>query len=163
MQPFTYAAVTAAATGAALFLWFLLNLMRVRRMDLRRTIEAELVLGDCRWKLQGLIDSGNDLKDPLTGRPVCIIDRQLGQRMLEETGDEVVVETRYRAIPYRAVGTERGVLEGFRIDALFLSDGFMIKNPVIAFCEEKHFRGDHRDTEILLPASLLERGVYGDL
>ncbi|MBR4020600.1 MAG: sigma-E processing peptidase SpoIIGA [Firmicutes bacterium] len=165
LSPLTYVSVTAAATGAALFLWFLLNILKTRRMDGRRIIETELILGTARWKLQGFIDTGNDLTDPLTGGPVCIVDRMLGQRMMKEAGGTDLAETRYRAIPYRAVGTEQGILDGFRMDAISFPDGFTVKNPVIAFCEEGHFRGKQGESEnqILLPASLLERGIYGDL
>lgn len=169
LPPLSYTAVTAAATGAALFLWFLLSIFKTRRMEVRRTMETELVLGAMRWRLQGLIDSGNDLTDPLTGRPVCIVDQLLGQQLIAEAGGEILAKSRYRAIPYHAVGTERGVLDGFRIDAISFSDGFTVKNPVIALCEEGHFRGKQGEsdtmskTQILLPASLLERGIYGDI
>ena len=164
LPPFTYAAVTAAAASAALFLWFLLHIARTRRMEMRRNTEVELVLGENRWKLQGLIDSGNDLTEPFTGRPVCIVDRQLGQKMIAvaEARGSLVTETRYTGIPYRAVGTQTGILEGFRMDAICFPDGFSVKHPVLAFCEEEHFRGKQGETEILLPASLLERGIYGD-
>ena len=103
------------------------------------------------------------MTDPLTGKPVCIIDRALGQRLLEEADCFSEAETRFRAIPYRAVGTEHGMLDGYRLDALRLSDGFVLKNPVIAFCEEGHFGGEDGEPQILLPASLLERGIYGDI
>lgn len=169
LPPVTYAAVTVAAICAALFLWFLLNILKARRMEVRRILETELILGGSRWKLQGFIDSGNDLTDPLTGHPVCLIDRMVGQQMIAEAGDGVLPESRYRLIPYKAVGTERGVLEGFRMDALAFPDGFTVKHPVIAFCEEGHFRGKRGEPvsqsvpQILLPASLLERGIYGDI
>ncbi|MBR3756644.1 MAG: sigma-E processing peptidase SpoIIGA [Firmicutes bacterium] len=163
LPPRTYAAVTAAATGAALFLWFLLKILKTRRMEIRTTIEAELVLGRFRWKLQGFIDSGNELTDPLTGQPVCVVDRLFGKQMITEIADEVRIKTRYTMIPYRAVGTEHGLMEGFRIDAICFPDGFIVKNPVIAFCEEEHLRSVKGEMEILLPASFLERGIYGDI
>lgn len=163
LPPLTYAAVTTAAAGAALFLWFLLNLLKTTRMEMRRTVETEVILGSCRWKLKGFIDSGNDLKDPLTGRPVCVIDQSLGKRLIAEAGEEFKALTRYRAIPYRAVGTEQGLMEGVRVDAMTFADGFVVKYPVIAFCEEGHFRGKAGEPSILLPATLLERGIYGDI
>ncbi len=162
LPPLTYVSVMAAATGAALFLWFLLSILKVRRMEARRTIETELILGDDRWKLQGFIDTGNELTDPLTGRPVCVVDQMLGQRILGKAGNDALNGTRYRVIPYRAVGTSNGILEGFRMDAISFPDGYVVKNPVIAFCEEGHFAGKEGESEILLPASLLERGIYGD-
>ncbi|MBR3786140.1 MAG: sigma-E processing peptidase SpoIIGA [Firmicutes bacterium] len=162
LAPLTYFSVTAAAFTAALFLWFLLKILRAKRLETRRVMETELILDRSSWKLQGFIDSGNDLKEPLTGRPVCIVDRQLGEQMLQEASVSNLMETRYTVIPYRSVGVERGILQGFRMDAIRFSDGFTVRNPVIAFCEEGHFRGPQGETQILLPAGLLERGIYGD-
>ena len=162
LPPMTYAAVTAASTGAALFLWLLLNILRVRRIDERRMIEMEMVLGTVRWNVKGLIDSGNDLTEPVTGKPVCIVNKTLGQKMIAEAEGTLAMQTRYTAIPYHAVGTEHGLLEGFRIDAICFPDGFVLKKPILALCEENHFQKKRGDPEILLPSCLLERGVYGD-
>lgn len=163
MQPLTYAAVTAAAVCAALFLWFLLDILKTRRMEVRRKIEVELVLGTARWKAKGLIDSGNELTDPLSGKPVCLVHRSFGQKILEDVKDGIFTEARYRAIPYRAVGTSRGILDGYRLDAVSFSDGYVIKNPVIAFCEEEHFYKSDSEIHVLLPSCMLERGIYGDI
>lgn len=163
MPPLTYAAVTAAAVCAALFLWFLLDILKTRRMEVRRDIEMEFILGSYRWKTKGFIDSGNALTDPLSGKPVCLVNRSLGQKILEEAKEEIFTNVRYRAIPYRAVGTSRGILDGYRMDAVTFSDGYVIKNPVIALCEEEHFYESEREMHVLLPSCMLERGIYGDI
>lgn len=162
LPPLTYLSVMAAATVAALFLWFLLSILKARRMEVRRMLETELFLGSSSWKLQGFIDSGNDLRDPLTGQPVCIVDQLLGRQIVAEAEGESSTETRYRVIPYRAVGTTQGIMEAYRMDRMAVSNGMIIRNPVIAFCEENHFRESNKDVQILLPSSLLEGGVYGD-
>ncbi len=163
MPPLTYAVVTAAAVCAALFLWFLLDILKTRRMEVRRNIEMEFVLGTGRWKAKGLIDSGNELTDPLTGKPVCLVNRSLGQKILEEVKDETFAKARYRAIPYRAVGTRQGILDGYRMDAISFADGYVIENPVIALCEEEHFYEAGSELHVLLPSCMLERGIYGDI
>ena len=162
MPPLTYVSVMLAATIAALFLWFLLSLLKAKRVEMRRIMETELVWGSKRWKMKGFIDTGNDLADPLTGRPVCIIDRPMGERILAEAVEEVEITSRYRMIPYRAVGVSHGMLDGYRVDAIVFPDGFTVKNPVLAFCEEGHFQSRRGEREILLPAAMLERGIYGD-
>lgn len=162
LTPQTYLSVTVAAILAALFLWFLLKILKERRLEARRYIETEVRVESSAWKLWGLIDSGNDLREPLTGRPVCIVDRHLGEKMLQEAGLSATAETRFTVIPYRSVGTKHGVLEGFRADEICFEDGTIVKRPIIALCEEDHFQGSIGTLQILLPASLLERGIYGD-
>ena len=160
LPPMTYLAVTAAAIGAALFLLVILEILKNRRMEARRYLDAEVLAGGKSWVLKGLIDSGNDLKEPITGRPVSIVNREKGRQMTSEMKDAA---SRYTLVPYRAVGVSHGMLEGFRTDAIRFGDGRVIKGAVIALCDEDHFCGREDEMEILLPASLLERGIYGDI
>ena len=74
-----------------------------------------------------LCDTGSFLRDPLTGRPVVLADAAIGAQLLGlsrealrhpvETMAELVTcrpELRPRLIPYRAIGTENGLLLGIR-------------------------------------------------
>ena len=159
LPPLTYITVTAAATAAALFLWILLEILKTRRIEKRRFMETEVIIGDRRWTMKGLIDSGNDLKEPITGRPVSIMDWTQGRKIIEAVEDGA---SRFTLIPYRGVGVVQGVMEGFRVDRICLDDGTAIYGAIIALCEEEHFRGREDGMDILLPVSLLERGIYGD-
>lgn len=66
-------------------------------------------------KLKALFDTGNLLTDPISGKPVSVI---------EET--EIVKQwiikypQKYKMIPYRSVGNEHGVLEGIVVDELVI-------------------------------------------
>jgi len=158
LPPVTYIRVTAAAAAAALFLWFLLTLIKAKRMRDRTTVEAEVTMGTGKWRLKGFIDSGNGLKDPVTGRPVCIVARSLVEIFLKEVEQP---ETRYTLIPYKAVGVKKGILEGYRADTLMVGEQ-CIGGVVLAVCEDQDLFTVENDLQILLPASLLERGIYGD-
>lgn len=84
-----------------------------------------------------LVDTGNRLRDPLTGEPVIVIERECVQHVLPRhlqpsieqmaTGDLSAVtrllasekwSARFRIIPFSSLGNDHGLLVGFRPDAV---------------------------------------------
>lgn len=61
---------------------------------------------------RGLWDSGNSLREPITGRPVVIVEEGLLLR------HGIAQPERYFAIPYHAIGTQNGILKGVLADEL---------------------------------------------
>ena len=61
---------------------------------------------------RGLMDSGNSLCDPITGRPVVIVEKELLLR------HGIPEPETYFAIPYHAIGTQKGILKGVLADEL---------------------------------------------
>lgn len=160
MPAATYLTITFAASAGALFVRFVLSLVKVRRRQARTEVTAILQLGEISWELTGFIDSGNFLSEPFTGKPVAVVRRDIMEKILLTME---VPEARYTAVPYHTVGTEKGVLDGYRIDALTALSQ-TVKKPVIAVCEGKEFlSGGKENGQILLPESMLERGIYADL
>ena len=160
LSPLTYCMVTIAAVVAALFLWFLLNILKTKRMECRRIVDVEIQIAGILWKTKGFIDSGNDLREPLTGRPVCVIPRRFAAQLRKKTETP---DSRYTVIPYHTVGVDHGLLEGFRTDYIRLSKDIVVKHAVLAICDEKQFQTMEEGVEILLSSSMLERGIYGDI
>ncbi len=102
---------------------------------------AEITLEDQggRWKLTGLIDTGNHLTEPLTGRPVSILDWQEAEK-IERFCQILKEENGYLYIPYHAIGTEHGWLMGIVIDAMrinYKGEEIRILHPVLAVSREK--------------------------
>ena len=75
---------------------------------------AELICGDERLQVMALVDSGNSLIEPISGKPVCIVTESImdGLRKTLPPG--------YRAIPYHSIGKQRGILEGYLLPELVL-------------------------------------------
>lgn len=63
----------------------------------------------------GFMDSGNCLKEPITGSAVVVVEKEF----LKRNGVSEP-ETGYFAIPFRALGCEAGILKGFFIDEMIL-------------------------------------------
>ncbi len=158
LPPLTYVTITAVASCSAWFVWLLIDVFSAKRLESRTRVEAVIAVGQQTWVLQGLIDSGNTLKEPLSGKPVCIVRKSLMENLLQYIE---APERRYTVIPYHSVGIEQGVLEGYRVDQLTVGRK-ILKSPVLAICAEQYFFQDAQDLEILLPGMMLERGLHGD-
>jgi len=107
-----------------------------RRLGRARTrslvASLTLTLGGRSLRVDALRDTGHSLSDPVTGRPVVVIERSCVSGLLppeqaavfkRETADaaETVVAAgrtglRARLVPYSSVGTARGLLPAFHVD-----------------------------------------------
>lgn len=160
MPAVTYLTVSAAASAAALVLQFAANLLRTKRQRERTRAEVILRIGDKTWPAKGLVDSGNLLHEPLSGRPVAVVSRALMDEVQGENGGD---PARFAAVPFRSVGVKKGILTGYRIDEL-TALGVSVKKPVLAVWEDGGFLADEEETrQILLPAALMERGIYAEV
>lgn len=98
--------------------------------------------------LTALIDTGNTLRDPITGGGVLVVGMDVGTRLgisRELICDPVTELPRKsisgaRLIPYRAVGKPGGMLLMLRFDAVYLN-GEKI-SPMVAFSPEEIGRAE---------------------
>lgn len=116
---------------------------RWNRADFQTTVEVCVAGRSCRFP--GLVDTGNDLREPLSGLPVVVADYQALEPLFPEAlrdlyqgcGDDAVEllrgmeksslaggwSQRLRLIPFSSVGTKYGMLPGFRPDRLLVTEG----------------------------------------
>ena len=98
-------------------------------------VAAKMRLGERTVSLTALVDTGNTLTDPVTGRQVVVAE---GERLFPlfpkdhrpgppDLRDPTAAMTRlgtgewrarFRLLPYRSVGVDRGLLLALRVDAL---------------------------------------------
>lgn len=158
MPTVTYLTVTAAATAAALLIWLSVSVIKEKRHEMRSSVEVLVGMGTNKWRLAGFIDTGNFLKDPITGKPVAVVPKTLMEKLLKECEER---DKRYTVIPYNSVGVHKGIMDGYRVDYLKIP-GKIIKNPILAvYDDDRKFMGNSRG-QILLPREMLERGIYAN-
>ncbi len=108
------------SVGGVLFLFF-----RRFRCGLRTKqclCGAALFQGGQRMTVTALIDSGNSLTEPISGKPVCVVDEDVYAGLWKEEG------CGYRAIPYHSIGKKRGILQGYLLSKLTLDlDGMRLE------------------------------------
>lgn len=88
----------------------------------RRFVPVQLSRGSVRLNLLALEDTGNTLKDPITGQPVLVVDRDPASRLTglspEALADPIGSMGKVpglRLIPYHSVGKEGGFLLALRL------------------------------------------------
>ncbi len=64
-------------------------------------------------EVRALIDTGNGLVEPVSRKPVAILDEEVWNHMKLWKRPE-----KYKMIPYHSIGRDRGLLEGYVIDSM---------------------------------------------
>ncbi len=114
----------------------------VHRAAVARVCQIPLscALGEIRLETEGYLDTGNHLKDPVSRRPVVVLDYGLMRPFLTPEARafiEAVAEgsplpslpasdpwtTRLRVIPYRSIQRHSGLMPGLRTDTVRLGKG----------------------------------------
>lgn len=95
--------------------------------------KVDLYLGETKNTVEAFIDTGNSLRDEVTGCPVCVLEKK-SAGFLRAAGPEA----KLHYIPYHTVGKEAGVLPVLRIDKMCVKKEkeYWIERPVIGICEE---------------------------
>lgn len=87
-----------------------------------------------------LLDTGNSLIEPISQKPVCLLEHGIFEQLIELDCAFI------RAIPYRSVGCEKGVLYGVEVPEVeIIYDGKeILLNKV--FCADVHHKLSTNDT-----------------
>ena len=96
--------------------------------------KAELYLNGKVYQVKALIDTGNSLRDPISGQPVSVLEQRIAKKLLEEKE-----EKNFRYVPYRTIGKSEGVLPVFRIDRMCVhrDTDYWVDTPLIGISEEE--------------------------
>lgn len=105
--------------------FYLLSAYFIERFKDKRNMICKVLLKNNgkQIKVNALIDTGNSLIEPISGKPVSIIEKRLLDPILEESD-----LTGFRIIPYRSVGTENGILYAYKIPEIIIEKNGMIKS-----------------------------------
>ena len=94
-------------------------------------VPVALRYGGAQVRLTALCDTGNTLRDPITGRPVLIVCADVAQKLTglsqQQLRDPVLTMRQspisgLRLIPYKAVGTETGLLLALRMQEVCIGN-----------------------------------------
>lgn len=133
----------------ALCSWFI-KLVRRHSREKITCGEVELEVGGRSCRMKAYVDTGNCLREPVTGKPVILVD-QKGSGRLGFCREEF--RERYTVIPYKAVGVSGGLLEGIRLDRVRFGNK-TITGVVLAY-----YSGSFQGFDVLLNRELLEGGL----
>lgn len=98
-------------------------------------------------RIYGLIDTGNGLTEPISGKPVAILEEAIWQEMKKSKRPE-----KYRIIPFHSIGKENGILEGYEVERVQIEYETQRKEltnvPVAVFKGKLSVKGEY---QMILP------------
>lgn len=110
----------------------------------REYIPVELCYSGKKLRLLALRDTGNMLRDPITGEAVLVVDAQAGQTLLglslAQLEDPIGAVASasvpgLRLLPYRSIGSPQGILAAIRLENTKIGD--FRGSTVVAFAPQK--------------------------
>lgn len=139
-------ALAVAGYYISLGIWNLMTYLAERNV---RRLRVRLSKDGREYETGALIDTGNRLRDPATGKPVSIISAKTAVKLGISIPPE---EGRY--ISYQSVGKPDGVMPAVILDAMQVEKKppVFIERPVVAICEEDITADDY---EMLMNPDLL--------
>ena len=89
--------------------------------------DVVIELGNNKISIRAFLDTGNSLRDPVSGKTVSIIEDVYMNKLIKN----INISTKYRYIPFHSIGKERGALDGIEADCMHV-DGRIIDKPILA-------------------------------
>lgn len=127
-------------------------LVRKKQKHDRVVYSVRLKSADTCFSLQALFDTGNSLVEPISKKPVCIMEEEmLAKITLENT-------LFLRAIPYRSVGCQNGILYGVEVPEMEIitEDACYVAEHVICAGVSQKLSSKNAYQMILHPSLLTE-------
>lgn len=81
--------------------------------------KVTVIVDNHRIMLHGIVDTGNQLTDKYTGKPVNVMDKSYFENVLYQIND--YGRLKYRFIPYRTIGNNEGIIEVITSDYMYIS------------------------------------------
>lgn len=143
------------------------SFLRGRAAERNYGVDLTICIMGRQARVPAMVDTGNHLTDPLTGRPVIVAeynaladvlpaefrllterDGSLDLAKLPESLGNSAWAVRFRPIPFRSLGLDQGMLPGFRPDWVGVKQGesiYRTREVVIAVCcRPLHEHGSYR-------------------
>lgn len=136
-------------TTAAYLLLMLLERLFFSRTNEKKLYHISVLVNGKTITMKGLADTGCNLKEPFSGAPVIVCDRELAKRIAPQD------TTRFRIIPCFTV-TGQGTLHGFRPDEVTIMGDHLNKKTkdVYIAASSQPIAGEY---EALLNPQLVDR------
>lgn len=81
--------------------------------------KVTVIVDNHKIMLHGIVDTGNQLTDKYTGKPVNVMDKSYFENVLYQIND--YGRLKYHFIPYRTIGNNEGIIEVIISDYMYIS------------------------------------------
>ena len=114
-----------------------------QKWEILNRTEVQIALGGKTVAITGMVDTGNQLREPLTGRPVSIVEETAVETLLEKDWERKIG---FCLIPYHSLGKDKGWMRGVTMDRMIVGRGdgrIIISDPVLALYTGKVSAGEN--------------------
>lgn len=122
-----------AVLGYQLAQWVWSFIVCLQRFSCHRC-RVTLYFGGAAHTVDAIIDTGNSLRDPVTGKPVCVVEKNEIYKIVREESTDGL-----RTILFHTIGKEQGEIPVIELTQMCVHNGkeYWIDNPVIGICGER--------------------------
>ncbi len=129
-------AVLIGASVIAYLIFILLRAILSKTSELAERCEITVTAGENSITMEGIVDTGNSIRDYLSGSEVIIADGEFVKTLLgsDNPVTDIRLKKRYRILPLSTV-SGGGTLDGFRCDSAVITDGertVKLEKPILA-------------------------------
>lgn len=142
--------------------------------------DVEIKVDDKVTQIKAMLDTGNGLKEPITGNPVMIVEKEkmsglLPDDILNDTNkiiggdwgeneDNIKYRARFHIIPFSSIGKQNGMLLGFKVDEVKVKNDIEeIINQKVIVCLYNETLSKTNAYSALIGLDMLERREENEL
>lgn len=140
--------------------FFLVRFLLKRKREVQNECEVILNCAEKQLKVKAFIDSGNMLTEPISKKPVSIVEAEC----LKKAGI-IMPDEKCKVIPYHSVGKRNGILMGFEFPEMRICGRNMDKSveKVIVAVSEDNLFSSGKYQMILHPQLLEGEEFHGNI
>ena len=130
----------------------------IKKMDQKKQNSYYQVHIPCQGTVitvRALADTGNSLQDPVTGKPVSILDQKIWEQL-----SGLKKEDKYKIIPFHSVGVDHGIMEGYELDHIIvegMAGQTVCRDAIVAICSDRV--SSDGEYQMILHPKLLRQNV----
>ena len=128
--------ISIAIIVSIIMLTISIKILKIKKTTKDIFYKIEIIINKKKTELTAIMDTGNMLKDPISGKPVIIVEKEelnniIPKKILNNIdkilgGDIQSIEnqieknflSRIKLIPYSSLGTKKGILLGIKTDKI---------------------------------------------
>lgn len=117
--------------------FFLVRFFLMRKREVQNECEVILNCGEKQLKVKAFIDSGNMLTEPISKKPVSIVEAEC-----LKNAEIFMPDEKCKAIPYHSVGKQNGILIGYEFPEMRICAQNMeksLKKVIVAVSNDRLF------------------------
>lgn len=164
LEGLTYLNITLGCVVAFVLLDQIVRYMKERIISTKGSYRVEIIINNKSMIVDGIVDTGNYLVEPISGYPVFILSKSLANALFgADIKEQDGMATKIRMIPFHAIGGKKGMLTGVKPEAVILRDEtaeIKLENVYLGINESEFFNEAHgKQYSILLHRDVLDRGI----